>query len=641
MIVILLGVKTVLHVERDLTLSLSVHNRPLSAVHNFWEGLPKRVFSAEDVQLVVKKLTAPWWSICEGNNDEQFQKLLPDNAVLCDNQMQTKAYKEGNMGAQYTSTIRTVNCQFLVRNDKRCCHCKVYRRTLWSKAYRDSKSENDNAVGLRTSRVAHCSMSRAQLHRKIKDLQDENKSLSNIMDKMRRDILKEIAQKGHDLNDIDNSDMLQLLRNHKSGVEKAFPNENSLPKVLWEQQLKCAQGKSTGIRWHPMIIKWCLYIHNVSSKAYDAMRETGFLVLPSSRTLFDYSNYLPNTNGFSTQCAIHLKEEAEKLGLFEHEWKSYVGILQDEVQINQSLVYDRHTGNLIGYVDLNETANELDNLHKCMNEKSNQVATNMLVVMVRGAVTSLKYPFACFATTGATGEYLCSIIWEAVRILELVCNLKVIFVTCDGATPNRKFFKYNAVTEEGYWCWNRYSFPRRKLYFISDVPHLMKTARNCFANSSGHRRTRTLWKNGFELKWQHIVDLYTNHVEGKIFSETHKLTRNHVNLTAFNQMKVKFAVQVLSKTVADSLEKNYGRDVSENVSFIKHMNRFFALFKCETFEGKCTEKESMADLKAFTDLNDERLYYLRNDFLGYFQDWYRSMLTLTGTYTHHRPILDI
>ena len=33
----------------------------------------------------------------------------------------------------------------------------------------------------------------------------------------------------------------------------------------------------------------------------------------------------------------------------------------------------------------------------------------------------------------------------------------------------------------------------RYLYFISDVPHLMKTARNCLSHSFGYGRTRQMW----------------------------------------------------------------------------------------------------------------------------------------------------
>ncbi|KAJ8309864.1 hypothetical protein KUTeg_011729 [Tegillarca granosa] len=51
------------------------------------------------------------------------------------------------------------------------------------------------------------------------------------------------------------------------------------------------------MRWHPMIVRWCLFMRQKSTKAYDAMRESGFINLPSSRTLYDYSHYTKSTLG--------------------------------------------------------------------------------------------------------------------------------------------------------------------------------------------------------------------------------------------------------------------------------------------------------------------------------------------------------
>ena len=110
----------------------------------------------------------------------------------------------------------------------------------------------------------------------------------------------------------------------------------------------------------------------------------------------------------------------------------------------------------------------------------------MLVLMVRSLTSNLKYPLAVFATKSVTADVLYPIIWQAVKILKINCQLKVLCITCDGATPNRKFFKMHKTDDHQddpvYWTINRFSPDKRKIYFVSDVPHLLKTARNCFAN---------------------------------------------------------------------------------------------------------------------------------------------------------------
>ena len=53
----------------------------------------------------------------------------------------------------------------------------------------------------------------------------------------------------------------------------------------------------------------------------------------------------------------------------------------------------------------------------------------------------------------------------------------------------------------------------RYIYFISDVPHLIKTASNCLANSLFGRCTRNMWNDGKFLTWIHISKLFTDDLE--------------------------------------------------------------------------------------------------------------------------------
>ena len=81
---------------------------------------------------------------------------------------------------------------------------------------------------------------------------------------------------------------------------------------------------------------------------------------------------------------------------------------------------------------------------------------------------------------------------EAISIIESI-GLKVRVLTSDGAPPNRKFFDMLTVEEEGniYWTTNPHD-ESRKIYFMSDVPHLQKTTRNCLENSHWNKNTRNM-----------------------------------------------------------------------------------------------------------------------------------------------------
>ena len=74
---------------------------------------------------------------------------------------------------------------------------------------------------------------------------------------------------------------------------------------FWQKQLQCAHKKDR--RWHPLMIKWVLYIRHFSGKAYDTMRESGFIALASQRTLLDYT-YFVSSSGFSADVDKQLME---------------------------------------------------------------------------------------------------------------------------------------------------------------------------------------------------------------------------------------------------------------------------------------------------------------------------------------------
>ena len=113
-----------------------------------------------------------------------------------------------------------------------------------------------------------------------------------------------------------------------------------------------------------------------------------------------------------------------------------------------------------------------------------------------------KFCLAHFATTGVTADQIMPLFWDAVCILEVNCNLWVIAATSDGASPNRRFYRMHKAMDGGtdkdvcYRTVNLYA-RHRYIYFFSDAPHLVKTARNCLLHSGSDKCTRYMWNEGF------------------------------------------------------------------------------------------------------------------------------------------------
>ena len=208
--------------------------------------------------------------------------------------------------------------------------------------------------------------------------------------------------------------------------------------------------------------------------------------------------------------------------------------------------------------------------------------------MVKRITTDMCFPLSYYATNGITADCLYPLLWEAIRTLEMDIGLKVLFITCDGASPNRNVFHLHGNGDIFHCTRNPYS-PTRFIYFISDVPHLLNTARNCFSNSMSHRNSHSLWR-GKLISWLHVVDLYRHYCTG-VYRLCPKLSENHVQLTCYGVMNVRFAAEVLNSTVANAIEDKYGDHVSETVLFIRQMNKYFDVLNVKNL-GEAAQKQS-------------------------------------------------
>ena len=101
----------------------------------------------------------------------------------------------------------------------------------------------------------------------------------------------------------------------------------------------------------------------------------------------------------------------------------------DEMHIKEGLVFDKHSGELIGFTSLGEMNDHIANLEKAGRTQTLEpLAKSMLVLMVRGLLSGFKFPYAQFPCSSLTGDQLYNIFWEAVERLERYCLLSHIFV---------------------------------------------------------------------------------------------------------------------------------------------------------------------------------------------------------------------
>ena len=83
-------------------------------------------------------------------------------------------------------------------------------------------------------------------------------------------------------------------------------------------------------------------MRHLSSSAYELLRTSGVLKLPSQRTLRDYTYHARTATGFMVEVDLDIMDCASILQGSEME--KCVIIIFDEMHVRESLVYDKHSG---------------------------------------------------------------------------------------------------------------------------------------------------------------------------------------------------------------------------------------------------------------------------------------------------------
>ena len=105
-----------------------------------------------------------------------------------------------------------------------------------------------------------------------------------------------------------------------------------------------------------------------------------YLLIERCRTI-----QIENRTGYQDEVDQQLAKEVSSLRLPES--RKIFGILLDEMKIKEGLVYNKHSGKIIGFTDLGDINDDLLRLEQ--EEEHPDVAKYVLAVMVRGTLCTL------------------------------------------------------------------------------------------------------------------------------------------------------------------------------------------------------------------------------------------------------------
>ncbi len=115
------------------------------------------------------------------------------------------------------------------------------------------------------------------------------------------------------------------------------------------------------------------------------------------------------------------------------------------------------------------------------------------------------------------------------------------------------------------------------------------------------------------MLWEHIAKLYYSDLDLGL-RQLPKLTVEHIQLKSFANMKVRFAVQVLSITVAQDLQWHYSSgEARETAKFCKMMNNSFDRMNVRSTSEH--ERKCYPMLAPYQHTDDSRFDWLKNEFL--------------------------
>lgn len=107
----------------------------------------------------------------------------------------------------------------------------------------------------------------------------------------------------------------------------------------------------------------------------------------------------------------------------------------DNLKTQENLEWDNHNSELIEYVDLDNIDLNYGTL-----SKETKVSCRALLFLIRIIVNFFRFSLANFSTDGVSGSQMSPLLWNAISIHEKN-SLKVIAITCNGASPNSKLYR--------------------------------------------------------------------------------------------------------------------------------------------------------------------------------------------------------
>ena len=163
-----------------------------------------------------------------------------------------------------SGTIRHNTCSILLANNGksvRCEQCAKFRKNLYVRNSRLEKRTLNRTDP--SSSVPYCALSTKEMSKRMKNLHNELCKIRKKQQRLKQLIEDSVDVHGGTVDDCLHTDLKEMVKECETQMEGVTPN--SFKWVFWQQQIEAAsKSDSRAMRWHPLMIRWCIYLQHQS-----------------------------------------------------------------------------------------------------------------------------------------------------------------------------------------------------------------------------------------------------------------------------------------------------------------------------------------------------------------------------------------
>ncbi len=359
----------------------------------------------------------------------------------------------------------------------------------------------------------------------------------------------------------------KALRKQQQVVDQT---RKTLKMLFNEDQMKALGRKSNrGVKWSTETIQKGLRTKFVcSSRGYDVLLEQG-QPLPSQRTLRRSLEDVKFASGVLDEMFILMKTKVSAMKETERE----CCITLDEMTIESKIEWDKALDQLTGYVNLPRHSGK---------------ANHALVFMLSGISTRWKQVVAYYYTGSSTnGSVLKDIILSIITKAEHIC-LNVTTVTSDMGAANQKMWSSFGISVTKSSRIHSIVHPledNRKLYFMSDPPHVLKNIRNFLISDQTITLPPVIVSNhalpSDSVNIGVVRDLWKAENQA-VYKLGKNLSEEMIKPGQFDKMKAVLAKQLFDKRIEAAIiyfvkECDWSEECKTTVWFLGLVRRWFDL----------------------------------------------------------------